>query len=214
MYSIWSLFFQMCQKDPANPLQTNPCADTVAYFKVESDGTTTIVYEELTDSYGYKRYQVLPYTMPCNVLSHDCVIEWPLFRWNCSFVVYGSPQVFFFLFFKRAAYNLLHIRYRKNSVLFLNHVRNEVITLWLLSPRAERKKYRFQYNFFFPHPPMKCREANITMESQLVLSLFFFNLQRTLSKLHSCYLRSFERLPSLASRLSKPPIFFFAWVIY
>ena len=46
----------MCQTDPDVTGQTSPCADSVVDFKVENDGTTTIEYEELTDTSGYKRY--------------------------------------------------------------------------------------------------------------------------------------------------------------
>ena len=46
----------MCQTDPYVTGHTSPCADSVVDFKVENDGTTTIEYEELTDTSGYKRY--------------------------------------------------------------------------------------------------------------------------------------------------------------
>ncbi|KAL9966632.1 hypothetical protein ACROYT_G024737 [Oculina patagonica] len=45
----------MCQKDAANTADTHPCADSVVDFKVDSDGTTDIMYEPHTDSTGYKR---------------------------------------------------------------------------------------------------------------------------------------------------------------
>lgn len=50
------LFFKMCQTDPAIPGTTYPCAATVADFKVESDGTTTIMYKEVPDYIAYERY--------------------------------------------------------------------------------------------------------------------------------------------------------------
>ena len=55
MYFPFS-FLKMCQTDPDVTGHTSPCADSVVDFKVENDGTTTIEYEELTDSSGYKRY--------------------------------------------------------------------------------------------------------------------------------------------------------------
>ncbi|KAL9966630.1 hypothetical protein ACROYT_G024735 [Oculina patagonica] len=45
----------MCQKDPDSTADTHPCASTVVDFKVQSDGTTTIMYEPLVDSTGFKR---------------------------------------------------------------------------------------------------------------------------------------------------------------
>lgn len=48
--------FKMCQKDPIIPADAYPCADSVADFKLESDGNITILYQELADIVGYKRY--------------------------------------------------------------------------------------------------------------------------------------------------------------
>ncbi|KAL9966634.1 hypothetical protein ACROYT_G024741 [Oculina patagonica] len=45
----------MCQIDTDSTSTTFPCADTVSDFKVENDGTTTIMYKQLIDSTGYKR---------------------------------------------------------------------------------------------------------------------------------------------------------------
>ena len=51
-------FFKMCQKYRGTT-ETYPCADTVTDFKVESDGTTTIMYAEHTEGV-YKRYREIP----------------------------------------------------------------------------------------------------------------------------------------------------------
>ncbi|KAL9966631.1 hypothetical protein ACROYT_G024736 [Oculina patagonica] len=54
----------MCQKDPIIPADTWPFADSVVDFKVESDGTTTIMYEPLADVVGYKR--VVSISLKCD----------------------------------------------------------------------------------------------------------------------------------------------------
>ncbi|CAH3185305.1 unnamed protein product [Porites lobata] len=45
----------MCQKNLHSTDENNPCAQKTSKFKVNKDGTTTIIYQSFTDSKDYKR---------------------------------------------------------------------------------------------------------------------------------------------------------------
>ncbi|XP_073235401.1 uncharacterized protein [Porites lutea] len=45
----------MCQKNLHSTDENNPCAQKTSKFKVNKDGTTTIIYQSVTDSKDYER---------------------------------------------------------------------------------------------------------------------------------------------------------------
>ena len=64
----------MCQKNLHSTDENNPCAQKTSKFKVNKDGTTTIIYQSVTDSKDYKRYvtkfQVFIWV---NLISGKCI---------------------------------------------------------------------------------------------------------------------------------------------
>lgn len=57
----------MCQKNLFSTDENNPCAQKTSEFKVNKDGTTTIIYQSFKDSKGYKRYVTKCQVMSCRV---------------------------------------------------------------------------------------------------------------------------------------------------
>ena len=55
-FFVFFFLFKMCQKNLHSADENNPCAQKTSKFKVNKDGTTTIIYQSFTDSKDYKRY--------------------------------------------------------------------------------------------------------------------------------------------------------------
>ena len=56
LFFFFFFLFKMCQKNLHSTDENNPCAQKTSKFKVNKDGTTTIIYQSFTDSKDYKRY--------------------------------------------------------------------------------------------------------------------------------------------------------------
>jgi len=64
VFFVLAFYYKVCQEDKEST-STYPCANTVSAFIVNSDGTTTIDYQQYIESgTGYKRY------LACNPLAN------------------------------------------------------------------------------------------------------------------------------------------------
>ena len=56
LFFCFFFLFKMCQKNLHSTDEKNPCAQKTSEFKVNEDGTITIIYQSFTDGKDYKRY--------------------------------------------------------------------------------------------------------------------------------------------------------------